>query len=81
LRWLLLTVYAALSSLEGGKKLNTSFQIRYVLNPGTTFYVGYADRQQNLRLIGNPQYLKMTDDLDLHTGRKVYMKFNYLFQL
>jgi hypothetical protein len=70
-----------LTTLEAGKKLNSDLQISYVLAPGTTFYAGYTDRQENLRLLGNPTYLQTTDKLDLHTGRQFFVKFNYLFQL
>ena len=52
-----------------------------MLSPGTTAYAGYTDRQENLQLIGNPQLLQRTRDLDMHTGRKVFVKFSYLFQL
>lgn len=70
-----------LFAFEGGKQLTTDLLFSYVLSPGTTAYVGYTDRQQNLALIGNPEILQRTRDLEMHTGRKVFVKFNYLFQL
>lgn len=76
-----LKVNPGLTSLAGGKRLNSDIQVSYVLSPGTSFYAGFADRQENLRLLGNPLYLQATDKLDLHTGRQVFVKFNYLFQL
>ncbi len=72
---------ANLSGLQGGKRLNSDLQLSYILSPGTTFYAGYTDLQENVRLIGNPRILQQTDNLDLHTGRKFYLKFNYLYQL
>ena len=70
-----------LFAFEGGKQLTTDLLFSYVLSPGTTAYVGYTDRQQNVALIGNPEVLQRTRDLEMHTGRKVFVKFNYLFQL
>lgn len=70
-----------LMAFEGGKQLTTDLLFSYVLSPGTTAYVGYTDRQQNLALIGNPEIVQRTRDLEMHTGRKVFVKFNYLFQL
>ncbi|MBI3712026.1 MAG: carbohydrate binding family 9 domain-containing protein [Burkholderiales bacterium] len=70
-----------LTGIKAGKQLNKDMQVSYVLSPGTTLYAGYADRQENLALIGNPQRLANTDKLDLVTGRSVYVKLNYLFQL
>jgi hypothetical protein len=70
-----------LSGLKSGKQLNKDLQLSYVVGPGTTLYAGYADRQENLALIGNPQRVVDTDKLDLTTGRSVFLKLNYLFQL
>lgn len=70
-----------LSSLKSGKQLNTDFQISYVLSPGTTFYTGYGNRQENLALIGNPQRVQSTENLSLRTGARVFVKLNYLMQL
>jgi len=71
----------SLSGLQGGKRLNSDLQISYVLSPGTTMYAGYTDLQENVHLIGNPQVLQQTENLDLHTSRKIYLKFSYLYQL
>jgi len=71
----------SLMAFEGGKQLSTDLLFSYVLSPGTTAYIGYTDRQENVQLIGNPSVLARTRDLELHTGRKVFVKFNYLFQL
>jgi hypothetical protein len=70
-----------LSSLKSGKQLNQDLQVSYVIGPGTTVYAGYANRQENIALIGNPQRVLNTDKLDLITGRSVFVKLNYLFQL
>nr|WP_315472461.1 DUF5916 domain-containing protein [uncultured Undibacterium sp.] len=70
-----------LSSLKSGKQLNQDLQLSYIVGPGTTLYAGYANRQENIALIGNPQRVIHTDKLDLMTGRSVFMKLNYLFQL
>jgi hypothetical protein len=72
---------AALTSLERGKQLNTDVQISYIINPGTSIYAGYAQRQQNLRMVGHPALLEPTVDLDLRTGRMLFIKLNYLWQL
>jgi hypothetical protein len=70
-----------LTSLKGGKQLNTDLQFSYRLNPGTTFYAGYVDRRENIRLVGNPNQVQVTDDLTMQTGRKLFVKMSYLFQL
>lgn len=70
-----------LTGIKAGKQLNKDLQLSYVLSPGTTLYAGYADRQENLALIGNPLRAVNTDKLDLMTGRSVFVKLNYLFQL
>ena len=70
-----------LSSMKSGKQLNKDVQVSYVVGPGTTVYAGYADRQENIALIGNPQRVIDTDRLDLMTGRSAFVKLNYLFQL
>jgi hypothetical protein len=70
-----------LVGFDGSKRLSGDLLFSYVLSPGTTVYAGYTDRQENLALVGNPAVLQRTRDLDLHTGRKVFVKFNYLFQL
>ncbi|MBC3873792.1 carbohydrate binding family 9 domain-containing protein [Undibacterium flavidum] len=70
-----------LSGIKSGKQLNKDLQLSYVLGPGTTIYAGYADRQENLATVSNPQRVVQTDKLDLITGRSVFVKLNYLFQL
>ncbi|MBY0573648.1 MAG: carbohydrate binding family 9 domain-containing protein [Undibacterium sp.] len=70
-----------LSALKPGKRLNTDLQLSYVLDPGTTFYAGYADVKENVALIGNPKILRDTENLNLKTGRNIFVKMNYLFQM
>nr|WP_314862444.1 DUF5916 domain-containing protein [uncultured Undibacterium sp.] len=70
-----------LSTLTSGKQLNTDFQLSYLLSPGTSLIAGYGNRQENLALIGNPTYLQRTEDLNLRTGRRAFIKLNYLYQL
>ncbi len=70
-----------LSALESGKQLNTDFQISYLLAPGTSVIAGYGNRQENLAMVGNPQMLQRTEDLSLRTGRRAFIKLNYLYQL
>lgn len=72
------------SRLESGKNLNTNLQLRYVLNPGTSIYLSYTDRQENLSLrrdIDGLEQLHLSENLDLHTGRRLFLKMNYLYQL
>lgn len=70
----------ALSNLGSGKQFNTDFQVNYTLSPGTSLIAGYGNRQENLAQIGNPQMLVRTDDLNLRTGRRAFIKLNYLYQ-
>ncbi|WP_395012329.1 DUF5916 domain-containing protein [Undibacterium sp.] len=70
-----------LSSLQSGKQLNTDVQVSYLLAPGTSVIAGYGNRQENLALLGNPQHLRRTEELSLRTGRRAFVKLNYLYQL
>ena len=67
-----------LSGLPSAKRLNSDLQYSYILSPGTTLYAGFTDLQQNNRLLDGR--LLPTPDLELHSGRRAYIKFNYLFQ-
>ncbi|MBY0574726.1 MAG: carbohydrate binding family 9 domain-containing protein [Undibacterium sp.] len=70
-----------LSGFKSGKQLNTDIQINYLWSPGTTLYTGYGNRQENLALIGNPSHLQNTENLSLRTGRRIFIKLSYLYQL
>jgi hypothetical protein len=70
-----------LIALDHTKRLTSDILFSYTPTPGTALYVGYADRQENLRLFGNPAVLQSTDDLNLHTGKQFYVKWSYLFNL
>jgi hypothetical protein len=74
-----ITPDSELIALDRGKRLTTDFLVSYVLRPGTTLYLGYTDRRENLRLFGDPRVLERTDDLDLQTGEQVFVKLSYLF--
>ena len=69
----------SLFGIERTKRLTGDLLVSYVLNPGTALYVGYTDRQDNLRLFGDPRVVERTPDLDLHTGKQFFVKLSYLF--
>ncbi len=69
-----------LIALDRSKRLTSDILFSYTPTPGTALYVGYVDRQENLRLFGNPSVLQTTDDLNLHTGKQFYVKWSYLFK-
>lgn len=69
----------ALFAFPRSKRLTTDFLVSYVLNPGTALYVGYTEQEQNLRLIGQPPVVQLTNDLDLKTGKQIFVKLSYLF--
>ena len=69
----------ALFAIPRDKTLVTDLLVSYSPNPGTSFYLGYTDQQQNLRINENPNVVLRTRDLDLHTGKQLFMKFSYLF--
>jgi hypothetical protein len=52
-----------------------------VLSPGTALYVGYTEQEQNLRLVGSPPVIQPTEGLNLKTGKQIFMKLTYLFNL
>lgn len=70
---------SGLIALDRGKRLTGDFLVSYSPTPGTAFYVGYTDQQENLRLFGNPAVAERTRDLDLHTGKQFFIKYSYLF--
>jgi hypothetical protein len=70
-----------LIALDRNRRVTGDILVSYLLNPGTALYVGYTDRQENLRLFGDPRILERTRDLDLHTGKQFFVKFSYLFGL
>ena len=76
-----LTPDASLVDYSHTKRLTGDLLLSYVLNPGTSLYVGYTDRQENLRLFTNPNQVQTVDDLGLHTGKQVFVKLSYLFGL
>ncbi len=70
------------SRLKNEKSLNTNLQLRYVLSPGSSVYVGYVSRQENLSLYHDENGLLQSTpskNLDLHTGKRVFIKLSYLF--
>ncbi|MEQ1513147.1 MAG: DUF5916 domain-containing protein [Lysobacteraceae bacterium] len=69
----------SLFAFDRSKRLTSDVLVSYVLSPGTALYVGYTDQQQNLRLIGSPRILQLTDNLDLHTGKQLFVKYSRLF--
>lgn len=68
-----------LFAIPRGKKLVTDLLVSYSPNPGTAFYLGYTDQQENLRINENPNIVVPTRGLDMHTGKQLFMKFSYLF--
>lgn len=70
---------ARLIGLGRTKRLTSDVLVSYALSPGTAFYVGYTDQQENLHLLGDPRFVERTRGLDLHTGRQFFFKFSYLF--
>lgn len=70
------------SSLKNEKSLNTNLQLRYVLSPGSSVYLGYVDRQENIGLFHDEHGLvqaRPTNQLSLHTGKRVFIKLSHLF--
>ncbi|MBC3833214.1 carbohydrate binding family 9 domain-containing protein [Undibacterium amnicola] len=77
-----LSANQAWSRLKNEQSLNTNLQLRYVLSPGSSVYVGYVDRQENLSLFHDENGLLQSassQHLDVHTGKRVFVKLSYLF--
>ncbi len=70
-----------LTTLGNSKRLNLDLQYNYSSNPGSAFYLGFTDLQENIELLGDPAIIKRTSNINLQTGRKVYIKYSKLFQL
>lgn len=69
------TLFAA----ERSKNFSSDILLSYTPSPGTAIYLGYTDRQENLHLFENPNFVSRTSALDLHTGKQVFVKASYLF--
>jgi hypothetical protein len=85
LRWILdyATVVAneRLVSLDREKRLQGDLLLTYLLHPGTSLYVGYTDRQENLAIESTRvPTLRRTESV-LNTGRQFFVKMSYLFRL
>jgi len=85
LRWIL--DYAAvrpnrtLVSLERERRLQGDVLLTYLVNPGTSVFVGYSDREENLAIESTSRYtLRRTNALG-NTGRQVFVKVSYLLRL
>jgi hypothetical protein len=61
------------------KRLTGDVLLSYTPSPGTAIYLGYTDQQENLHLFENPNFIEGTRNLDLHTGKQVFVKASYLF--
>lgn len=68
-----------LSTLQSGKQLNADVQVNYTLSPGTSLIAGVGNRQENLEHIGKAW--QRVDNLSARTATRVFVKFNYLYQL
>ena len=70
-----------LVSLEPEKRLQSDVLLTYLVNPGTSLFVGYTDREENLAIESTSRYrLRRTNSLG-HTGRQFFVKLSYLFRL
>jgi hypothetical protein len=70
------------SKLKNEKSLNANLQLRYVLSPGSSMYVGYVDRQENLSLYHDDDGLLQSAasrNLDVHIGKRFFIKLSYVF--
>jgi hypothetical protein len=63
------------------KRITGDFLLTYQLNPGTSLYIGYTNRYENLALAYNGRYAVIpTTGLANSTARQVFVKLNYLFR-
>lgn len=75
----LLSSRPSLSTLQAGKQLNADVQVNYTLSPGTSLIAGMGNRQENLEHVGKSW--QRVDNLSARTATRVFIKFNYLYQL
>jgi hypothetical protein len=70
-----------LVSTTYSKQADTTLLFTYLLHPGTTFYMGYADTFQNedYNASANPAYT-VTSLPGTSTDRQVFVKFSYLLR-
>ena len=67
--------------LENDENLNFDVLLRYVINPWSSFYVGYNSNQSNFDIIDfeDERELITADELR-NDGDQFFVKFSYLFQ-
>jgi hypothetical protein len=71
-----------LVKLDRSKHIGLDVLLTYMLHPGTALHAGYTDLYDNLAI--NPAIspvLRRTGFPDLSTGRQIFVKFSYRFQL
>jgi len=72
----------SLVSLERETRLQNDVLLTYLVNPGTSLFIGYTDRDENLFIEngGRVAALRRTNAL-ANTGRQFFVKLSYLFRL
>ncbi len=71
---------SALNALPPTKQRNFDLLFSYTPSPGTAFYLGWSNLRENVSLVGEPPVAQLTHELNMTTGRQVFMKFSYLFE-
>ena len=67
--------------LENDENLNFDVLLRYVINPWSSFYVGYNSNQSNFDIVDFEGERELITSDELRTdGDQFFVKFSYLFQ-
>jgi len=85
LRWIL--DYAAvdpnesLVALERERRLQVDVLLTYLLNPGTSLFAGYTDREENLMAGPAGRRALLRTNALTNTGRQFFVKVSYLWRM
>ncbi len=71
----------SLAAAQPFKRLSLDVLLGYQVNPGTAFYLGYADRFEDLAIDeAVPSVLRRTSSPVMSTARQLFLKLSYLYR-
>ena len=70
-----------MTSLKKNKGINYDLLVRYVINPWSSFYMGYNHNSSNFQLVDTEDGTELIRVSDMNKdGEQFFIKFSYLFQ-
>ncbi|MBI79013.1 MAG: hypothetical protein CMQ51_01145 [Gammaproteobacteria bacterium] len=76
-----ITLPSNMTSLKKNKGINYDLLVRYVINPWSSFYMGYNHNSSNFQLVDTEDGTELIRVSDMNKdGEQFFIKFSYLFQ-